>query len=218
MIVKPAYSSFKMSEPSIPSMPEKSTQPTASSRWWPNLAQMGMIGWIASLVMFFAALILAFGITLYGVEIEEPIVIPTALWISTAILLASGITMIAGRYHLRRARVEIYRKYLYATTILGLAFVVSQILGAWNLFQQGIYTQANPRGSSFYAFTGIHGLHLIGGIGALIYLLRGIRGLTADEEQPLRKARLRAQISAWYWNFVVVSWLVLFGFLISWAQ
>ncbi len=207
-----------MSEPSRPPWPETSARPEPTSRWWPNLAQMGMIGWIASLVMFFTALILAFAITLYGVEIDEPITIPAALWISTALLMGSGVTMIVGRYQLRRARVESYRMLLYATTALGLAFVVSQIVGAWNLFQQGIYTHANPRGSAFYAFTGIHGLHLIGGIGALIYLLRGIRGLTADEEQPLRKARLRAQISAWYWNFVVVSWLVLFACLFSWAQ
>ena len=207
-----------MSEPFRPPLPETSARPAPTSRWWPNLAQMGMIGWIASLVMFFTALILAFAITLYGVEIDQPITIPAALWISTVLLLGSGMTMIVGRYQLRRARVESYRMLLYATTALGLAFVVSQIVGAWNLFQQGIYTQANPRGSAFYAFTGIHGLHLIGGIGALIYLLRGIRGLTADEEQPLRKARLRAQISAWYWNFVVVSWLVLFACLFSWAK
>ena len=207
-----------MSEPFRPPLPETLARPAPTSRWWPNLAQMGMIGWIASLVMFFTALILAFAITLYGVEIDQPITIPAALWISTVLLLGSGMTMIVGRYQLRRARVESYRMLLYATTALGLAFVVSQIVSAWNLFQQGIYTQANPRGSAFYAFTGIHGLHLIGGIGALIYLLRGIRGLTADEEQPLRKARLRAQISAWYWNFVVVSWLVLFACLFSWAK
>ncbi len=207
-----------MNEPYIPALPERSESSAVSNRWWPNSAQMGMIGWIASLVMFFAALILAFAITLHGAETEKAILIPKALWISTVLLLASGGTMIAGRYQLRRARVRSYRRLLYATTALGLAFVASQALGAWHLLQQGIYTQGNPRGSAFYAFTGIHGLHLIAGIGALIYLLQGLGNLTASGEQPLRKERLRAQISAWYWNFVVVSWLVLFAFLIQWAQ
>ena len=207
-----------MSEPYIPSIPEESQASPSTNRWWPNLAQMGMIGWIASLVMFFTALILAFAIPLSDVEIDEAIVIPTALWISTFLLLGSGLTMIASRYQLRRAKIEQYRILLYATTALGLAFVISQAIGAWDLFQQGIYTQANPRGSAFYTFTGIHGLHLIGGIGGLLYLLASIRNLTSEEEQPLRKARLRAQMAAWYWNFVVVSWLVLFGFLIHWAQ
>ena len=177
-----------------------------------------MIGWIASLVMFFAALILAFAITLYGAEVIEPIVIPQALWISTLVLIGSGATLIAGRYQLRRAKVDSYRTLLYITTALGIAFLFSQAIGAWQLFQQGVYTQANPRGSAFYTFTGIHALHLVGGVGALVYLLRGIRDLTADEEQPLRKARLRAQISARYWNFVVVSWLVLFWFLVQWEH
>ncbi len=185
--------------------------------WWPSLAQMGMIGWIASLVVFFAALILAFAVTLHGVEGANPIRVPVALWISTVLLIASAVTMAVGRYQLRRARISNYRQLLWITAFLGFAFVISQLLGAKALFDGGIYTQANPRGSAFYAFTGIHGLHLIGGIGALIYLLRGSSHLNGEGEQPLRRARVQSQISAWYWNFVFVSWLVLFAFLLQWA-
>ena len=201
-------------------MSEPTTQldpPLAKHYWWPSMAQMGMIGWIASLVVFFAALILAFAITLHGVEGADPILVPAALWVSTALLIGSAITMAASRYQLRRARISNYRRFLWLTAFLGVAFVISQLVGAKALFDGGIYTQANPRGSAFYAFTGIHGLHLIGGVGALIYLLRSSTNLTDEGEQPLRKARIRAQISAWYWNFVFISWLVLFAFLLQWA-
>ena len=196
---------------------EQLDPPLAKQYWWPSMAQMGMIGWIASLVIFFTALILAFAVTLHGVEWADPIRVPVALWISTVLLIASAVTMAASRYQLRRARISNYRQLLWITAFLGFAFVISQLMGAKALFDGGIYTQANPRGSAFYAFTGIHGLHLIGGIGALIYLLRGSTNLFEVGEQPLRKARLRAQISAWYWNFVFISWLVLFAFLLRWA-
>ena len=186
-------------------------------RWWPSNPQMGMIGWILSLIVFFAALILAFAITLKGVDLEDQIQVPAALWVSTVLLTASAITLAIGRYQLRRARVESYRMLVWITAILGSLFLVSQFAGAKVLFDQGVYTEANPRGSAIYTFTGLHGLHLIGGIGTLIYLLRGIRNLTNQQEQPLRKARMRAQISAWYWNFVSVSWLVLFAFLYRWS-
>lgn len=185
--------------------------------WWPSIPQMGMIGWILSLIVFFAALILAFAVTLQGADIEDQIRVPVALWVSTVLLTGSAISMAVGRYQLRRARVQSYRQLIRLTAILGSAFLISQLLGAKALFDQGVYTEANPRGSAFYTFTGLHGLHLIGGIGTLIYLLRGIQGLTGKQEQPLRKARMRAQISAWYWNFVFVSWLVLFAFLWRWS-
>ena len=199
------------------STPEQLNHPLAKHYWWPSMAQMGMIGWIASLVVFFAALILAFAVTLHGVEWADPIRVPVALWVSTVLLIASAVTLAASRFQLRRARISSYRQFLWITAFLGFAFVISQLVGAKALFDGGIYTQANPRGSAFYAFTGIHGLHLIGGIGALIYLLRGSTNLFEVGEQPLRKARLRAQISAWYWNFVFISWLVLFAFLLRWA-
>lgn len=196
---------------------EQLDPPLAKQYWWPSMAQMGMIGWIASLVIFFAALILAFAVTLHGVEWADPIRVPVALWVSTVLLIASAVTMAASRYQLRRARISNYRQLLWITAFLGFAFVISQLAGAKALFDGGIYTQANPRGSAFYTFTGIHGLHLIGGIGALIYLLRASIDLKGVGEQPLRKARVRSQISAWYWNFVFVSWLVLFAFLLQWA-
>ena len=145
-----------MSE-SLPNTPSEridalSPAPVTHHPWMPNLAQMGMIGWIASLAVFFVALILAFAITLSGAKFNGPVQVPIALWISTLLICLSGFSLAIGRYYLRRAKVRTYGFLLSLTTILAIAFVVSQGLGTWWLFQQGVFAAsnspvANTRGS-----------------------------------------------------------------------
>lgn len=181
----------------------------------PNMAQMGMIALLASLVIFFVGLAIAYWVTIK--EIEEPIIVPVSLWLSTVILVVSGATMIAARYYLRRGRIPEYRRWVVTTTCLGVAFLISQAWAWKNLVDGGVVMAANPRGSAFYVFSGLHGAHLIGGLLGLAYLVKKSRYLANDEEQPLRQCRKNAQMTAWYWNFIVISWLGLFAVLLAWA-
>lgn len=192
---------------------------TKPFRYWPSMSQLGMLAFLASLTFFFGALIIAYVWILSGrpTDGDQPIHIPAALWWSTLILLASGLTLAAARYAIRRGRVDSYRRGVLATAILGLLFLISQALACRDLFTQGVFVAANPRGNVFYTFTGFHALHLFGGLGALTLLVRGSLALTPDEESPLRRARNRAGLIAMYWNFVVVSWLVMFALLWWWV-
>lgn len=181
------------------------------------MAQMGMIALLASLIIFFIGLAIAYWIIIGDKELAGKINVPLSLWISTVVIIASGATMILARFYLRRGRIVLYRQWVMATTAFGVLFLLSQAWAWRDLAGQGVMMAANPRGSAFYVFSGLHGAHLLGGLGGLAYLVLKTRNLGSDEEQPLRQSRKNAQITAWYWNFIVISWLGLFAVLLNWA-
>jgi cytochrome c oxidase subunit 3 len=69
----------------------------------------------------------------------------------------------------------------------------------------------------FYVFSFIHGAHLIGGIGGMHWLYSRSKRLVDGEEQPLRRHRMEARLTAMYWHFMGVLWIGLFAFLLLWA-
>jgi cytochrome c oxidase subunit 3 len=96
--------------------------------------------------------------------------------------------------------------------------VALQISAGVNLFRQGVAAAANPHGSAFYLFMGIHGAHLLGGLAWLIFLYLTSAKLINGSENDLRKHRLVAGAAATYWHFMGVVWGVLFFFLLRWTR
>ncbi len=184
----------------------------------PNIDQIGVVVGLVSISAFFTALAFAFYFSVHSQIFYRQIDVPRSLWISTGVLLASSLTLEAARYSLRRARLERYRAWLGITLLLGLVFVASQTMAWVNLKQQGVYLESNPRGSMFFAFTGLHGLHLLAGIIWLWNLRRGAARLKDDQEQPLRRHRWAARAAATYWHFMGVLWLALFTMLLAWVK
>src|SRR5205085_653659 len=131
----------------------------------PHLYWIGMTLALATLTMFFAALAVAYFFIIEShPERKRHIPVPPILWVSTGLLAVSSILIERVRYLLRRGMVAQSLAWLASTLITGVCFLASQ-LGAWvELDRAGVYIAANPQGSMFYVFTGIHGLHLMGGI------------------------------------------------------
>ena len=79
-----------------------------------------------------------------------------------------------------------------------------------------MYLRHNPHSSLFYVVTGAHGIHLLGGMGALCYLL--LRASLRPESVlfDYNRQRTRAAVSALYWHFLSVLWLGLFVALLLW--
>jgi cytochrome c oxidase subunit III len=141
---------------------------------------------------------------------------PHWLWLSTALILASSWTIEMARGAFDRRNSRRYAHWLGLTLAIGLAFLTSQLLGLRELAAQGIFLRNNPHSSLFYVITGSHGLHLLGGMIALSYLL--IKALVRPEVVLLdfRRQRARASVSALYWHFLSGIWLVLFLALLFW--
>jgi cytochrome c oxidase subunit 3 len=108
-----------------------------------------------------------------------------------------------------------YARGLIVTVALGLGFLASQVIAWRQLVRQGAYLASNPYNSFFYLFTAAHGLHLLGGIIALGYLLlrtTRTRGTVAGELQRVGAA----DAATIYWHFMDGLWVALFLLLFFW--
>jgi cytochrome c oxidase subunit 3 len=142
--------------------------------------------------------------------------VPPLLWLSTALILASSWTLELGRGAFDRKNSFRYARWLELTVVIGVAFLASQVFALRELAGQGIYLRNNPHSSLFYVLTGAHGLHLMGGIAALVYLL--IKASVRPEVVlfDFKRQRSRAAAAALYWHFLAGIWLCLFLALLFW--
>jgi cytochrome c oxidase subunit III len=184
----------------------------------PNIYQIGMIVALFSITALFVALVLAYGVQLSRqAPSAHRVHIPIMLWISTGLLFISSVSFEVGRSGLRRGQQKQYLRSLQAAIVLGLAFIGSQLAAWFDLKRQGVFMGANLRGSMFYVFTGMHGLHVLLGILSLSYLVFNARRLSGGTEQMFRLERARASAVGLYWHFMGMLWMALFVLLYIWS-
>jgi len=162
---------------------------------------------IVSILMFFMALASAYLVERTTSQRWVPVHLPAILWVNTIILVASSATMERARQRLAQADVSGFRTMWFVTTLLGLAFLSGQLVAWRQLVAQGIYVATNQGSSFFYIFTAVHGVHLLGGICALIYVYR------RNFESAKISVSLAAEVSSYYWHFMDGLWLFLLALL-----
>jgi cytochrome c oxidase subunit 3 len=167
----------------------------------------GMTIALGGILMFFAALVSALvvrkGLSAVAWQTLE---VPRILWLNTLILLASSATLARSRRDFLAQDEAGFRHWWGVTTILGLFFVAGQILAWRQLVVAGVYLATNASSSFFYIFTAAHGLHLLGGIAAM---------LTVALRRGRHLARGAAtEVVSIYWHFLDGLWLCLFVFLL----
>lgn len=179
--------------------------------------RIGMWVALCSITMLFTALTSAYIVRsrLSTANDWQPIFVPHMLWLSTALILLSSATFEASRRFLKRGDEKGYGRWLSVTVVLGLGFLVTQLLAWRELVAQGIYLNTNPHSSFFYLLTGVHALHLLGGILMLGYLL--VRARRRQSDRRARSIRQdSANAAALYWHFMDGLWIYLFLLLFLW--
>src|SRR5258708_6909270 len=173
--------------------------------------------WVAvcGIVMLFTALASSYIVRSASGNDWTPIAMPKVLWLSTAVILISSVTMEASRRSLRAVKDAGYARWLIVTVVLGFGFLVSQLMAWRQLVRQGVYMASNPHSSFFYLFTAAHGLHLAGGILALSYLLLRTTKSRDTAEGELRRVGA-ADAATIYWHFMDGLWVCLFLLLFFW--
>ena len=166
--------------------------------------RIGMWVTLASIAMLFTSLSSAYVVRSGTLNDWFPLAVPRVMFGSTALILLSSVSIEIARRKLRHGLVESYSRYLLLTGFLGLGFVASQLLAWRQLAQQGVYIQSHPHSSFFYLLTGVHGLHVLGGLLALTFLwLKSRRQAVADAVSI-------------YWHFMDALWIYLFLLLFLW--
>jgi cytochrome c oxidase subunit 3 len=145
----------------------------------------------------------------------HPFSLPVQVWISTVVLLASSATYHVAWKKLDAMDREAAKRWFIATTVLGAAFISSQLLAWLELRSRGLYMSGNPYAGFFYILTGVHAVHVLGGIIALSSVLLRVWYPTRDENNILKR-RTVAQVVGWYWHFMDGVWIVLFMLLGFW--
>jgi len=162
---------------------------------------------IVSIVMFFMAMASAFIYTRTNSNRWVPLHLPWFIWVNTAILLLSSVTMELSRRRLALADVRKFRQLWFAATALGMLFLIGQLV-AWRQFVlAGFYVSTNQASSFFYIFTGLHGLHLLGGICALLYV-----SFRKFEKAKVSRS-VAAEVASYYWHFMDGLWVFLLALL-----
>ena len=172
-----------------------------------DTAQVGLWAGLATISMLFAGFTSAYLVRRSGAD-WQPVSLPRILWLNTGLLLASSIALEIARARMKKGRREALKLWLGITLVLGLGFLMGQILAWERLAAQGVYLPTSPHSSFFYMLTAVHGLHLLGGILALLYAVG--RASRASSQGSLARG---IGLSATYWHFVGGIWLYLFVLL-----
>jgi cytochrome c oxidase subunit 3 len=185
-------------------------------RFSPDRYRIGVLVGMASILMMFTALASA-----YIVRSGMPTTtdwrggqMPSFVYLSTGLIVLSSLTFSRARSALRHSEEAGYRLWVTVTLLLGMGFLASQLLAWRQLVGQGVYLASNPQSSFFYVLTGLHALHLAGGIVALAYLFAYVRRGPGAELEA--KRRVLTDVVGIYWHFMDGLWVFLFLLLFFW--
>jgi cytochrome c oxidase subunit III len=183
--------------------PRRPSPSQSGQRRYQTAILLGMV----SICMFFMALSAAFLVRKTGKDWVN-FRLPSIIWVNTIVLLTSSLTIDLARRRLALNDLVGFKTMWRATTALGVAFVVGQVVAWRDLVQMGFYVGSNPSSSFFYVFTAAHAAHLIGGILALFYVLFRDFRKTARLSLPVA-----AEVTSYYWHFMDGLWLFLVALL-----
>lgn len=163
---------------------------------------------IGSILMMFAGLTSA-----YIVKRNQPnwtsFDIPVMFWISTAVIILSSLTLYLASKAFKERGMSRYRLLMAVTLGLGIFFIVFQVLGFAELWEQGLTLQKNVAYSFLYVIVGIHAAHVLGGVVSLL-----VMSLRAFNSKVRVYSSIPLELVSTYWHFVDVLWIYLLIFLL----
>jgi cytochrome c oxidase subunit 3 len=163
---------------------------------------------IASIVMMFAGLTSAY-IVKRNLANWITFDLPLIFWYSTVIIILSSLTIMVGRNYFKQGEMAKYRQCLTITTALGILFVIMQTIGFINLWNNGITLTRNVSFSFLYIIVGLHALHVVAGVIALVVIL-----VKAFSVRRKSYSAVPIELMSTYWYFVDFLWIYLLIFLV----
>ena len=186
------------------------------------MVAVGTIIWLSSELMFFAALFASY-FTIRAVSTDlwaqntAMLDVPFAA-INTTILVLSSLTCQLGVFAAERGQVGRsgsvlavkgwgLREWFILTYLMGAVFIAGQAVEYATLIQEGITIPDSAYGTMFYLTTGFHGIHVVGGLIAFLFVL----GRTYIARKFTHEQAVSAIVVSYYWHFVDVVWIGLFA-------
>jgi cytochrome c oxidase subunit 3 len=175
-------------------------------------AKIGLLILLAVITSLFGLFISAYWMRMEHAHGDwSPLAVPRLLWLNTALLILSSAGMQWAREAAKRGQADRVRVALIAGGMLAWAFLAGQLFAWRQLDASGYFLASNPAVAFFYLLTGVHGLHLLGGL--FVWGKTVVRMARAGVE--LVDLRLSVELCTVYWHYLLLVWLVLFAVLLS---
>lgn len=168
------------------------------------------IMWVAigSIIMMFTGLTSAY-VVKRSMDGWQSIKLPVEFWYSTAAIILSSLIMITAFRFFKEREVSRYRLLISLTILLGISFLVLQYLGFQQLWNSGITMQGSGAGQFLYVIAGLHILHVLGGLIALLVMFIITLFANTNIHSPVA-----VEVAGIYWHFVCLLWIYLILFFV----
>lgn len=172
-------------------------------------AKTGLAFFIAVLTSMFFLFVVG-----YRMRMAEPDWVPVSdpqlLWFNTGVLILASIAMQSAKAGAAEGKITRVRNWLSAAGALTIAFLIGQY-AAWGVLRDsGLFALQSPATAFFILLTGLHALHLLGGL--LVWLRATARVWQGIE---VKRIRLSVELCTTYWHYLLLVWLVFFTLLLS---
>jgi cytochrome c oxidase subunit 3 len=164
---------------------------------------------LAVATSFFALILSAYALRM---ELGDwiPMDEPQMLWVNTVILVFASAAFQWTRNHAMSGNPARIRPGLLVTGALTVAFLVGQFVAWQQLYAAGQTLTFNPSNAFFYLLTAVHGLHILGGM--YVWMRATVRAFGGREAEAVKQS---VELCTIYWHFLLLVWLVLFGFMLA---
>jgi cytochrome c oxidase subunit III len=172
--------------------------------------KLGIWLFLASEVMLFGALFSSYALLRMGSttwpDQSSVLNVPMAT-LNTVVLISSSVTMVLAWAALKMQRLDRYRLYMGLTFLAGVAFLAVKTVEYREKFAHGLYPATNNFLGLYFTMTGLHAVHVIGGMIVIAFLLGpGTKMWRTDPERFTN----RVEVTGIYWHFVDLVWIFLF--------
>ena len=181
-----------------------------------NNSKLGIWVFLASEVMLFGGLFSAYVFLRMAAPVGEfaywgsKLSIPMAT-VNTLVLISSSVTVIMSWASLKMKDFEKYKMYMGLTLLCALIFLVIKYFEYTGKFHHGIYPSSSTFMAIYFTLTGLHGLHIIGGMIVMGYFWLPAGNKMWHSEPDHFTNRIEG--AGLYWHFVDLVWIFLFPVL-----
>ena len=168
---------------------------------------------LASEVMLFGALFASYLMMRLGAQVwprgDSILNVPLAT-VNTIVLISSSVTMVMAWASLKRHQFGRFRLFMGGTVLLGFCFLIIKYIEYSHKFENGLFPRNNTFLAIYFTLTGLHGLHVIGGMAVNAYLWGPGSKLRRRDPEHFKN---RVENAGLFWHFVDLVWIFLFPVL-----
>jgi len=170
---------------------------------------VALTAFLAVATSFFALILSAYSLRM---ELGDwvPMTEPQLLWFNTGVLVLASVAFQWTRNVSTGGQPAQMKLGMLATGILTATFLVGQMIAWQQLNASGEYLTSNPSNAFFFLLTGVHALHILGGM--YVWARATVR---AFGEYDIEAVRHSIELCTIYWHFLLLVWLIFFGLMLS---